>query len=168
LIDSDWNWNPSDDRDISAEWITLERSLTFARLRFDAFDELIQKRIKVIMVDVNDNVWEKILDVEVYAPIPDVTYGEQSQVRWLLRENISLEPITLFRYRWWVLSKLRDTWGADRILTGFNGEFQFNFPVEDEWDDQDGWWDSWGWDNGWWGDWGWGWDWSDSGNGSWW
>lgn len=55
-IDSDGNGNPSDDRDISAEGITLERSLTFVRIRFDAFDELIQKRIKVIMIDVNDNI----------------------------------------------------------------------------------------------------------------
>jgi hypothetical protein len=138
LVDSDGNGNPSDDRDISVvwngdafmEWITLEKSLTFVRLRFDAFDELIQKRIKVIMIDVNDNVWEKILDVEVYAPVPDVSYWDQGQVRWKLRENIWWEPISLFRYRWWVLSRLRDIWGAERIVTWFNGDFQFNFPVE--------------------------------------
>lgn len=128
-VDSDQNWNPSDDRDIQAEWVQLERSLSYVRLRFWPFDDLVRKKIKVIMIDHNDNIWEKILDMEVYAPIPDISYGDRGEVRWLLRENIDGEPISLFRYRWGVLSKLKDISWSDTNLSWLNGEYKFRFPV---------------------------------------
>jgi hypothetical protein len=55
-VDSDGNGDPADDWVTSAEGITIERTLTSVKLRFDAYETIFTKDFKVIMIDGNDNI----------------------------------------------------------------------------------------------------------------
>ncbi len=107
---SDWN-NKNDDSSVEDKYkdkIDIRYSEATLRIEFWKFDTIFSRKIWITLIDENDNVWYKEVDFEVYAPTPKVEDYLSWKVEWEIDEELTYEPISLFRFRWGVISSLKD------------------------------------------------------------
>jgi hypothetical protein len=63
------------------------------------FDEIFARKIRLYLVDQNNNIGYKDIDFEVYAPIPNISKVSGTLVEGKLNEKLENEPVTLYRLR---------------------------------------------------------------------
>lgn len=94
-------------------------------LEFAPFEELINKKIGISLKDINWNSALKEIWLEVYTPIPSIINIEENTITWNIEENLTNEPINIYRLRWGQLSLLNE----ENILTN---DWEYQFWIEDE------------------------------------
>ncbi len=125
-IDSSWDWDPRNDNDSSSmDTLDIYRNsdLDFV-LKLWTFKELYDKEIWIIAIDDNWNEAFQKVKFEVYSPIPKIVNYEDNNIIWNINENLNQEPISLYRYRWWVISKL--TWDENWNIV-YTQDWEYNF-----------------------------------------
>lgn len=131
--DSDGDGNKTNDRDFvlwqTAGQIQIQKTWWQILLKAWPFDTLINKPIKLFVVDENKNIWSKEVTFQVYAPIPRIEdISSQWSIVWRLDEDLWNEPVAFYRLRNNELLRLTDRSGntsTDTIEWG-----KFIFPVD--------------------------------------
>lgn len=124
--DSDWDWildNDKDSLDTNTKY-GIKKWSTIYDIVVWPYNELMNKKVMLYTIDYNNNKSATLVDFEVYAPIPEIksVAKESSLIKWIINENISQEPIDIFRYRDGVLSKI-DTKDKTNDNTDDTGQF---------------------------------------------
>jgi len=141
IVDMDLNadtnndWNNKNDDDWSINWpyknkIKVIISMISLKLELWKFDDIFKKKIWVTTIDKNNNIGYKEIDFEVYSPIPEINAYIWWKVDWKINEEITEEPINLYRYRWWVISSLRN---MDWTLKSKTESWNYSFDVTSTW-----------------------------------
>lgn len=125
IYEGGWNSNIKDiyfSPDADIDWYyTYTISEKFINLNFTAFDRIFKKKLKLFIIDKNDNIWEIDIPFEVYSPIPNIiTDNNIKKVSWVLDESLFWEPVSVYRARVWWISKLGISDTVD------NGVFDYN------------------------------------------
>jgi hypothetical protein len=128
--DSDLDGNTKNDNDIALEKITLTSNKIW--VKFWIYDSLMKKNIWFTLRDKNDNQSFTEVWFEVYAPIPEIQSIKESTLIWLLDEDLDEEPVSLYRYRWGVISKLKDSSGGNKTWTD-SWWYDFEMDQNNEW-----------------------------------
>jgi hypothetical protein len=129
-VDSDWDWNPKNDDD-SSNMSNLNIIKTDEKVIIEVwvFEELINKKIGVVIIDSNWNKWNKEIQFEIYSPTPEINAYNEDEFFWILNEDLSDEPVNIYRLRWWIITKLENTDWTPFVLTK---EWDYNFAVSQE------------------------------------
>jgi hypothetical protein len=98
------------------------------KLKLWKYDEIIKKKIKLILKDKNWNTWEWLVNILIYPPVPNIkkVSDDLSTISWAINEELKEEPISIFRYRAWILTKLKTNSWDDKVFTNEKWEFIFN------------------------------------------
>lgn len=123
--DTSWDWNPKNDDDSSImsnlNFVKTDEKIT---LEVWKFDELYNKKVWITIIDKNWNVWYKEVGFEIYSPIPEINNFANNSISWVLDENLDNEPVSLYRVRWWMVSKLSWTiWDNLALTNSWNYDF---------------------------------------------
>ena len=125
-IDSDWDWNPRNDEDSKEdEKINIIHDIVSVKVEFGKFEELFTKKIWVWLIDDNDNGNYTEIDFLVYPPLPSISEYNNWTIKWKIDENLQDEPINLYRYRWWMISKLENSDWSNLVNTIDNWNYIF-------------------------------------------
>ena len=123
-LESDTNndWNTKNDNDSNLDWeyknkLEIKKSNWFLKLKFSPFDKIFKKKVWVTLIDKNNNVWYYEIYFEVYTPIPQITEYKNWIISWVIDENLSWEPINLYRFRWWAIKKLKNNYWDIKVYT---------------------------------------------------
>ena len=127
--DSDGNGNTKDDNDSSL--VSVIQNPLSIKLEIWEFDELFKRDIRIMLTDKNWNQWYKDIPLEVYSPTPEIQSFRDGMIEWWINENLTDEPVRLYRYRWWVITKLEDT-SWDNITQTTDGSYTFQTQVDAE------------------------------------
>ncbi len=130
-VDSSWDWNPRNDKDnVWNDKIQITRDQDYNIIvKFWKFDELYDKEIWVIAIDQNWNEAFKKIDFEVYSPKPSIENIEDRNVLWRINEDLDEEPVSLYRYRWWIISKL--SWDSNWNVV-YTNDWEYDFWLLDD------------------------------------
>jgi len=130
-VDTDWDWNPKNDMD--SEFVKINKTNSSVTMEFWKFNDLIDKKIWLTLLDKNWNKSFKELDFEVYAPVPNIESVTNWVVSWYINEDISKEPINIYRLRWWVITKIEDKNSWEKVDTIDAWLFSFNIDESLNW-----------------------------------
>jgi hypothetical protein len=129
-IDSDSDWNPKNDDDSSnMDNLNIIKTEEKVSIEVWVFEELINKKIGVIIIDLNGNIWNKEIQFEIYSPTPNINTYNENKFFWILDEDLTDEPVNIYRLRWWVVTKLENTEWTPFALTK---EWDYDFAVLQE------------------------------------
>ena len=133
-VDSDWDGNKVNDDDTNLNWdykdkLELISSLISLKLNFWIFDSIFKKSIWITLIDTNNNIWYNEVTLDVYTPVPQISDYNNWVIIWSINEDLTDEPIDLYRFRWWVVTKLEDTEWLTKIWTD-NWNYSFNLASE--------------------------------------
>lgn len=121
-IDSNWDWNPKNDKD--TDKISITKNSSKLEIEFWGYDKLFKKNIWITLIDNNWNVGFTEVSFEVYSPTPEINSYTGWLIIWNLDEDLNWEPVSLFRYRSWIIQKLKDINGGNNVSSiGWNYEF---------------------------------------------
>ncbi len=127
-IDSSWDWSSKNDNDSSTnELLNIEKNEDgdFI-LELWEFEDIFSKKIWVISVDDNNNSTIQEINFEVYSPKPSIDNIEKNNLSWSINENLDWEPVSLYRYRWWIITKL--VWDEDWNIA-YTQDWNYNFWI---------------------------------------
>lgn len=122
--DSDDDWDSKNDRDTLEGDVQL--STKAVKVNFWPFDEIVSKKVAINLKDLAWNVTNKEIDFEVYAPDVEVSSQTGNIVTWKISEELEDMPINLYRYRWWLVSKLLSQSWQQKIYTTASWTYNFN------------------------------------------
>lgn len=129
--DSDGDGNSENDRD--SENISIYRTPVSIEIEFGAYDTLFTRNIVIALTDDNGNVWQAQIPFEVYAPEPNIYEVEGTRIYGRIDEELSDEPVRLYRYRWWVVERLETVTGEGLSLTSGTGAYDFDAAQDTSW-----------------------------------
>ena len=125
-------------KDIKIKWLPedkfdIHKTKTKISILFGKFDNIFKKKIKFILTDANWNIWEKQVDFEVYSPVPEVDSINSSwKISWTISENLTDEPINIYRIRWNLIKKLASSSWTTRTYTNlWRYEFYADYNKSD-------------------------------------
>ncbi len=95
------------------------------KVKFGKFDNLFKTKIEIILKDKNWNTVSKSIDFEVYSPKPIISSYNDDSINWYINENLTDEPINIYRVRWGIIEKLKTKNGKTKVNT-INWKFKFN------------------------------------------
>lgn len=131
--DSSWDWDNKNDNDSdSLDTINIELDDEKVLLQFGKFDSLFEKEIGITLLDNNGNIWYYTVSLEVYTPAPEINDYSDLEIKWVIDEDLTDEPINIYRYRWWVLTKLYDENNDDTVYSD-DWEYSFNLSDSNDW-----------------------------------
>jgi hypothetical protein len=85
------------------------------------------------LIDWNDNVWYKEVLLEVYSPVPNIDSYDNWLIKWsIIQEKLTKEPINIYRFRWWVITKLEDSKWWTLVYTD-DWNYSFNIVSNGTW-----------------------------------
>lgn len=125
-----WDWDFKNDRNVKLkdeedlETYSLYRDWDNIMLSVWPFEDLESRKLNMIAIDWNDNIWSSEITVEIYAPTPYISSWWEDKLSWILDKKIDNQPIDIFRYRWGQISKI-----TDEIDTFTNQDWEFDFSV---------------------------------------
>lgn len=136
-LDTDWDWNTRNDDDWLIDWeyknkVNINYSLLSLKLDIWKFDNIFKKKIWFTLIDQNNNAWYKEVDLDVYSPKPSIIDYNNWKVDWKLNEDLTDEPVNLYRFRWWVVTSLQDETGFLKSKTD-TGKYDFNVSGSGSW-----------------------------------
>lgn len=134
-MDSDLNWNNYDDKDFvlwNKSWnIQIEKIWNKSYVNVWIFEYLIDKKIRINIVDQNNNIWFSDIDFKIYAPDLAINSIIWNSIKWKIAEPIIKEPVSFYRIRWWNISKLYDknwSWSTNSL-----DSWIFKFDLKNYW-----------------------------------
>lgn len=132
-VDSSWDWNSKNDNDSwtmpNIKFIKSEDSLV---LDVWIFEELYNKKVGITIIDANWNIWYKEILFEIYSPIPEIDNYKDSNISWNINENLNDEPVSIYRIRWWMVSKIENTEWLNSSLSN-SWSYQFLVSNNNSW-----------------------------------
>ncbi len=128
-VDSDNDWNTKNDDD-SGDNLRVIYSPISIKLEVWEFDKIFRKDIGITIKDYNWNIWYNEVSLDVYSPTPEIDSYSNSFIEWTLNEKLTDEPVNIYRYRWWKITRLEDVDG--KIETRTNN-WVFSFEVSNTW-----------------------------------
>ncbi len=97
------------------------------RIKFKSFDTIFTKKIKFLLTDKNWNTSSKDVDFEVYTPTPQINNYSKGLISWFINEDLTWEPINIYRYRWGVIKRLENySWDTKVKTNAWNFDFKLN------------------------------------------
>jgi len=130
-IDSNGDSNPINDRDTSG--INIIKTPTKIEIEFWPYDYLVNKTILIALIDDNGNIGTAEIPFEIYAPEPNINNVEWTQIYGRLDENLSQEPVRIYRYRWGNVQRLEQIDGSWIALTSNTGAYDFTASEDTAW-----------------------------------
>jgi hypothetical protein len=127
-VDSDGDWNTKNDI-YNTTWsgVVVEHNDISIKLKLWSFEELFTKNIGVTLVDDNGNDSFKEVSLEVYTPAPEITSYTNWTISWNISESLTDEPVNIYRFRAWTLSKLEN---IDRSGSVNTTDWSYTFEVD--------------------------------------
>ncbi|MDD2870584.1 MAG: VCBS repeat-containing protein [Candidatus Gracilibacteria bacterium] len=126
--DGDGNTRNDDDGLIDGEYknkVNINYSLLSLKLDIGKFDNIFKKKIGFTLIDQNNNAGYKEVDLEVYSPKPSIIDYNNGKVDGKLNEDLTDEPVNLYRFRGGVVTSLQDETGFLKSKTD-TGKYDFN------------------------------------------
>jgi hypothetical protein len=129
--DSSWDWNNVNDNDLEL-YNNLDVDITDENiiLKLWIFEEIFEKQIWITLIDDNNNIWYSEITLDIYSPSPEINNYSDSKIQWSISEELTDEPINIYRYRWWVLTKLSDENWND--IT-YSDDWDYSFDLSESW-----------------------------------
>ena len=125
--DSNWDGNNTNDADISKD--NMNHTSQTLEVTFGSYDYLAKKDIAITLIDENNNSSYTQIPFEIYSPTPEIESINELWLVWIIDEELDNEPVSLYRYRWGVVSKLNNTQGSHKVWTQW---WDYNFKVDEE------------------------------------
>ncbi len=129
--DSDGDGDPRNDFD--EENISVSLSPARIEITFGPYEELFEKQVALLALDNNGNLASSQVTLEVYSPTPLIQSVEDSQIQWVIDEELSWNPVSLYRYRWWVLQQLSSADWSGVSVSESGGNYSFDVGDERSW-----------------------------------
>lgn len=130
-LDSSWDWIKNNDNDSDLmENIKNYDSSWHLRFEFWEFWELLDKEISIILEDDNGNISYNEVNFQVYSLTPSIKNVSWNKITGSINENLTDEPINIYRYRWWWLTKLLNHSGAYISNTQ---DWKYDFWIDNDW-----------------------------------
>jgi len=116
---------------IVISWIDTDKyeilkSPSKIKIKFKAFSELFSKTLKFTLYDKNNNSTTKDIQFEVYSPNPQIKDFTNNKIFWSLDEELTNEPINIYRIRWWSIKRLQDISNKTKVMTY---TWAYDFPI---------------------------------------
>ncbi|MDD5769409.1 MAG: hypothetical protein PHE25_00425 [Candidatus Gracilibacteria bacterium] len=132
-VDSNNNGNTTDDKDyeMGKDGKGIDIKIVGNKIYLDVgpFDKIYNKKVRLSIVDTNNNIGYKDIGFIIYSPIPTITSYENNTLSGKINESLETEPISFYRVRGGNIDKLADKNGID-ISNTFNGG-NYSFDVGD-------------------------------------
>ncbi|MDD2907859.1 MAG: VCBS repeat-containing protein [Candidatus Gracilibacteria bacterium] len=123
--DTSLDGNPKNDDDSSTmDNLNFIKSDDKIILEVGVFEELFNKKIGISITDKNGNVGYAEVPFEIYSPIPEINSLEGDNISGVLDENLDNEPVSLYRVRGGMVSKLANNSG-DNLTLSNSGSYDF-------------------------------------------
>lgn len=132
-LDTSWDWNPKNDNDSGVmPNIKFFKQNNNLFLEVWVFENLHNKRVWITIIDSNWNIWYKEISFEIYSPIPEIDSHKNDNISGYINEKLTNEPVSIYRIRWWMVSKLWDKSWVNYSLSN-SWSYQFNLPNNSDW-----------------------------------
>lgn len=135
--DSSWDWITYNDIDYSLE--TKSNNFLIKKISWKItvdvwpYESLVKKKIRIFVIDENDNLWYKDINFEVFSVKPKIDDISNNKITWSVEWNSKNKPISFYRIRWWGLAKLYDKDWKWYVNTNDNWKFEFNLNSQTKW-----------------------------------
>lgn len=110
--DSDGDGNKINDKDFisgnTSGKVKITKEGSRVLIQAWPFNELINKSIRLYVVDANNNKWVKNINFIVYSPIPKISSIMKNKISWALDEALTKIPVSFYRLRNNELDRLED------------------------------------------------------------
>jgi len=125
--DSSWDWNTKNDPDSdSMENLRFNLSDEKISLIVWPFDNIFSKKIWFTIIDLNWNKSYKEINFEIYSPVPEINNYIWDNISWVISEDLTNEPVSLYKVRGWMVSKIsNNSWDN----TVFTTNWTYNFSI---------------------------------------
>ncbi|MDA7494830.1 hypothetical protein N8455_00650, partial [Candidatus Gracilibacteria bacterium] len=121
-IDSDGDGDTKNDIDISSD--NIYKTSQILQVTFGPFNYLYKNKIGITLVDINNNAsYDEVL-FEIYAPTPEIITMNELGIIGKIDEELTQEPVSLYRYRGGIVTKLVNEEGTNIVLTD-TGDYRF-------------------------------------------
>jgi len=132
--DSDGDGNTINDRDYALDGTGNKGASEFMIIKewrkiflnIGPFDTLVNKQIRMYVVDKNGNIWAKNVSFQVYSPIPSIRNVLDFKINGKINEPLKGEPVSIYRLRNNTLDRLQTTTNEYKVETIEWGNFLFN------------------------------------------
>lgn len=128
--DTSADWKPKNDRDSDDTKynIKVSRNEVSVKLLFWPYNELVNQKIWITILDENDNAWYKEVQFNVIAPTLSISEYDNNLIKWNVNNDFNAIPISFFRFRWWSILPLENKiW--DKETYSFD-EWKFSFQLD--------------------------------------
>jgi hypothetical protein len=129
-VDSDNDWNTKNDNDVW-DLLSIDHTAAYIKLELWKFDSVFVKNIGITLIDENANVWFKEIVLDVYTPSPQIDNYNDWSISWSIDEDLLEEPVSIYRFRWWVISQLENNLWEKSVLT--DNQWNYDFEVSNTW-----------------------------------
>ncbi len=129
-VDSDNDWDATNDRDLDEPKVQLTTKTVKAT--FEAYEELFTKNIGLTLKDLAWNTTYKEVQMEVYAPWVEIDSYTWTTISWKLSDELDNQPVSLYRDRWWIISKIIDSTWSEKVYTNSSGAYTFSLATENK------------------------------------
>lgn len=125
--DTSGDGNSKNDQD-SDSMENLKISIVDDKIILDVwvFDNIFTKKVWFTIIDLNWNKSYKEVGFEIYSPTPEISNHIWNDISWFVSEDLTNEPVSLYRVRWWMISKLSNNSWENTVLTN---SWTYNFNV---------------------------------------
>lgn len=136
--DTSGDWDTTNDRDYYL-WnkdtkfnilVTKSQKILF---EIGSFDKLINKKVRIYVMDNNQNKWYRDVLFQIYSPSLEISNIENNSIVWTLWEELKDEPVSFYRVRGWGLYRLKDTKNNTTSSTFANWWFKFESSKTSSW-----------------------------------
>jgi hypothetical protein len=124
--DTNWDWDTKNDRDILSD--KINHNSQKLEITFWKYDYLDKTKIGITLVDENSNSSYSEIPFEIYSPTPQIETINELWLIWLIDENLDDEPVSLYRYRGGVVSKLNNNEWSHKAWTD---EWDYQFKIDE-------------------------------------
>lgn len=134
-VDSDWDWDSENDKDYES-WINnwqfdITKDKNKIILVLGPYDKLYDKKIRLFLLDDNNNIWYKDIPFLVYAPVPNIKNVQSGLINWYLDELLEKEPVSIYRFRNWNLDRIKNDKWVDILNT--TNKWIYEFKTYNSW-----------------------------------
>ncbi len=70
--------------------------------------------------------------MEVYAPWVEIDSYTWTTISWKLSDELDNQPVSLYRDRWWIISKIIDSTWSEKVYTNSSGAYTFSLATENK------------------------------------
>ncbi len=95
-------------------------------IEFWPYEEVDKRKIRIMAVDNNNNIWFWEFDFEVYSSDLSITSINNNNIEWAIEEPLWIESIWFYRIRSWKEERLKTASGSDLVLSDEEWKFEFD------------------------------------------